>query len=152
MKHGRTSAAGTGAVHALSTAISTIGLVPPRQYGALCGTSFTSEEVAPGVHQGGWRYTDHPVSCRRCLGKLEQLAEQALHDTRSIALMADVAVHRPGGGANSRPADPEKVRAFRRSWPAMGRAVADLLRHRGVTLGEGWLGPTRVSATTEVDR
>lgn len=142
MKHGRASA--TGAVHALSTAINTVGLVPPRRYGALCGTSFTSYEVAPGVHQGGWTYTPEPITCGRCLAKLERLAEQALLDTNAIALMSEVAVHRPGGGANNRPADPDRVRAFRRSWPAMGRAVADLLRHRGVKLGEGWTGPTRL--------
>ncbi|HET9144058.1 hypothetical protein [Actinophytocola sp.] len=150
MKHGRTSAAGTGAVHALSTMVSTAGLHPPRQFGALCGTSYTSELVGPGRYQGRWNYTDEPVTCRRCLEKLERLAEQALLDERAISTMADVAVHRPGSGSNARPADPDKVRAFRRAWPAMGRAVADLLRHRGVRLGEGWTGPTRLAG--EVSR
>jgi hypothetical protein len=143
MRHGRTSDSGTGAVHALSMLVSTVGYQPPRRYGALCGVNFTSFEVAPQVYRGGWTYTDEPVTCLRCLGKLEQLAEQALRDESAIKMMADVAV-RPGvGGSNSRPADPERVRAFRAAWPAMGRAVADLLRHRGVRLGEGWLGPAR---------
>jgi hypothetical protein len=147
MKHGRTSAGGTGAVHALSLAVRVVN--QPASYGSLCGTSYTSEQVFTAgsperpVYRGKWHATEEPVSCRRCLAALERLAEQALYDQRAIGLMAEVAV-RPGrGGSNSRPADPEKVRAFRRSWPAMSRAVADLLRHRGVKLGEGWLGPAR---------
>jgi hypothetical protein len=130
----------TSAVHSLSTLVNTNGLEPPRRYGALCNTKFTSfdSEGRPN----GWIYTDAAVTCLRCLDRLEKLAEQALYDERAITTMSDIAVHKPGGG--SRPADPEKVRAFRRAWPAMGRAVADLLRHRGVILGEGWLGPTRI--------
>lgn len=140
MKRGQVSQ--TSAVHSLSTLVNTNGLEPPRRYGALCNTKFTSydNEGRPG----GWIYTDDPVTCLRCLDRLEKLAEQALYDERAIAALSDIAVHRPGGGSHPQPADPEKVRAFRRAWPAMGRAVADLLRHRGVVLGEGWLGPTRI--------
>lgn len=146
MKRGRASEA--GAVHALSTAISTVGLVPPRQYGALCGTSFTSEVIETGDpgrprFRGSWRVTEEHVTCRRCLDRMERLAEQALQDGAAIALIAAAAARPTPGGSRPRPASAETVRAFRRTWPAMGRAVADLLRHRGVRLGEGWLGPAR---------
>jgi hypothetical protein len=141
MKRGRVSQT-SAAVHALSTIVSTVGLEPPRRYGSLCNTKFASYDGEG--RPNGWAYTDEPVTCLRCLDRLERLAEQALYDERAIAAMADVAVHKPGGGSHPRPAEPDLVRAFRRTWPAMGRAVADLLRHRGVALGEGWLGPTRV--------
>lgn len=150
MRRGRVSQTSAGAVHALSTIVNTNGLVPPRRYGSLCNTSFTSYDSEG--RPGGWNYTDEPVTCLRCLDRLERLAEQALYDERAIAAMADIAVHKPGGGSHPRPAEPETVRAMRRAWPAMGRAVADLLRHRGVNLGEGWLGPTRSTAAIEVDR
>lgn len=132
MKHGRTAGGETGAVHALSTLAS-----PRHQYGALCGVLPTSppDHPRPGDERftGRWYYADEPVGCRRCLDRLERLAEQALRDEQAIGLLA-MATGR---------ADGKRVRAFRRAWPAMGRAVADLLRHRGVALGEGWLGPAR---------
>lgn len=143
MKHGRTSAAGTGAVHALSRYGRTFGR-SGQALGSLCGVDYTSEPVGVGRYSGKWHTTEEPVTCRRCLDKLERLAEQALRDEAVITAMSEIAVHNPRNGGNRRPADPEKVRAFRRAWPAMGRAVADLLRHRGVRLGEGWLGPARV--------
>lgn len=132
MKHGRTAGGGTGAVHALS-----LVAAPGHQYGALCGVLPTSapDHARPGDGRftGRWHYAEEPVSCQRCLGRLERLAEQALRDEQAIGLLA-MATGR---------ADGDRVRAFRRAWPAMGRAVADLLRHRGVKLGEGWLGPAR---------
>lgn len=150
MKHGRTSAAGLGAVHALTRYGRTFGR-PGMPLGSLCGTDYTSEPVNNGSdplavqYRGRWHTTEEPVSCRRCLDRLERLAEQALQDEQAIRAISDAAVHKPGGGSHPRPADPDKVRAFRRTWPAMARAVADLLRHRGVSLGEGWLGPARVT-------
>lgn len=138
MKRARVSESPGAAVHSLSTMISTTGLEPPRRYGSLCNTTFTSYDS--DGRPGSWRYTDEPVSCLRCLDRLEKLAEQALYDERAIRAMTDI--------ANTRPADPDRVRAFRRTWPAMGRAVADLLRHRGLTLTEGWLGTTRVTEVT----
>jgi hypothetical protein len=138
VKHARTSAAGTGAVHALSAVM--VSMRGP--YGSLCGTSPTSAPNAP--RESGkrftarWHRTDEPVSCRRCLSRMEQLAEQALRDEDAIGLL------RMATGR----ADGDRVRAFRRAWPAMGRAVADLLRHRGVQLGEGWLGPARITEST----
>ncbi len=135
MKRARVSDSPGAAVHSLSTMVSTVGLEPPRRYGSLCNTKFTSYDS--DGRPGSWRYTDEPVNCLRCLDRLETLAEQALYDERAIRAMTDI--------ANTRPADPDRVRAFRRAWPAMGRAVADLLRHRGLTLTEGWLGTTRVT-------
>lgn len=138
MKRGRVSQSPAGAVHALSTRVSTAGLEPPRRYGSLCNTSFTSYDSEG--RPGSWNYTDEPVTCLRCLDRLERLAEQALDDERAIHAVVEA--------TRQRPADPDRVRAFRRSWPALGRAVADLLRHRGVPLGEGWLGSTRVTEGT----
>lgn len=134
MKHGRTAGGETGAVHALSMAAS-----PGHQYGALCGVLPTSppDHPRPGDERftGRWHRTEEPVSCRRCLDRLERLAEQALYDEQAIRLLM----------LATEQADGSRVRAFRRAWPALGRAVADLLRHRGVSLGEGWLGPARES-------
>jgi hypothetical protein len=121
VKHGRTNASKSGAVHALSTATGARGLA------TLCRT--------PHGPAGRWYRTDEPVNCRGCLERLESLAEQALRDQHATELLVTAAAR----------ADGERVRAFRRAWPAMGRAVADLLRHRGVPLGEGWLGPARES-------
>lgn len=143
MKHGRTAGGETGAIHALTRSK---GLTH-RAYGALCGVLPTSPPDIPGPRDvrftGTWHYAEEPVTCRRCLTILERLAEQALLDEAAVSLIAATAVQSGRGGSNSQPADPEKIRAFRRAWPAMGRAVADLLRHRGVVLGEGWLGPAR---------
>lgn len=134
MKHGRTSAAGAGAVHALSRSVGAL-----RSYGALCGVLPTSSPDWPRQGDerftGRWHYAEEPVNCRRCLDRLERLAEQALADEHAIRLLS----------VTTGQADGERVRAFRRAWPAMARAVADLLRHRGVALGEGWLGPARES-------
>lgn len=138
MKHGRTSDRPMIAVHALSRYAANHGRAG-RPYGALCGINYTSFQVSadPVRFAGGWVLTEEPVGCRRCLDALERLAEQALHDEAAISLVTEAAQRGPAA----------RVRLFRLHWPAMGRAVADLLRHRGVPLGDGWLGPA-----TEVDR
>jgi hypothetical protein len=132
MKHGRTAGGGTGAVHALSLAA-----ITGNRYGALCGVLPTSppDVLRPGDERftGRWHFAEEPVSCQRCLARLERLAEQALYDEQAIGVLI----------LTTGQADGDRVRALRRAWPAMGRAVADLLRHRGVKLGEGWLGPAR---------
>lgn len=137
MNHGRTSAAGTGAVHALTRAgVARAG----RPWQALCGTLPTSPpDHAPDDARftGRWQQTPEPVSCGRCLLRLERLAEQALNDNAAIELVIEAA-RRQGA---------DRVRAFRKLWPALGRAVADLLRHRDVPLSGGWLGPARQTST-----
>jgi hypothetical protein len=140
MNHGRTSAAGTGAVHALTRAgVTRAG----RPWQALCGMLPTSpSDHAPDDDRftGRWHQTPEPVSCGRCLLRLERLAEQALNDNTAIELVVTAARRGPAN----------RVRLFRQLWPAMGRAVADLLRHRNVALGDGWLGPASLS-TSDVD-
>jgi hypothetical protein len=132
MNHGRTSAGGSGAVHALSRAGATR---PGRPWRALCGMLPTSPPDPPlendGRFTGHWHRTPEPVTCGRCLARLERLAEQALADDAAITLVIEA----------SRRAPADRVRSFRQLWPVMGRAVADLLRHRDVALGDGWLGP-----------
>ena len=134
MRRGRVSLT-AAAVHALSTLVPVPGREPACRYGALCRASFPTYDDRG--RPGGWNYTDEPVTCLRCVAKLEQLAEQAMRDEQAIAVMSEIVVRKPA-------VDPERVRAMRRAWPAMGRAVADLLRHRGIQLGEGWLGPARI--------
>lgn len=135
MKHGRTAGGETGAVHALSSAMFSMR----GPYGALCGVLPTSPPDATrpgdGRFTGRWHRTEEPVGCRRCLERVERLAEQALRDEQAIGVLI----------LTTGQADGSRVRALRRAWPAMARAVADLLRHRGVALGEGWLGPARES-------
>jgi len=70
MKHGRASVTAPR-VHALPP---NVRRVRAASRTSLCGTLPTSTEHRPGW----WRGTEEPVDCRRCLGRLEQLADYAL--------------------------------------------------------------------------